>query len=391
MMLVPNSDSPTLTLDHPTIIERIQIWKSTFFSWGDSLTLSAYLEESQYLTTIPLAEDGGMTLWILVDKNEPPNQRRILSSCETFRKRSLTSNAEGNVSNNIIHGVASVFCPPEYRGHGYAGRLMRELRETLRSWQLDGLECVGSILYSDIGKTYYAKLGWLPNIENSQIELQAEQIQKSPLVKDITIEDLPGLCVRDEERIRRAMALPAKDIKARMTIVPDIDHMLWHISKEEFACNRLFDEVPPAKGAMAGPPAEQVWAIWTHRYYGHPEKDAHNNVLYIQRLVMEADETATRIPCDRNRRLGGDKEQRQTEYLKAVLEAAQAEAAEWKLNVVKIWDPTPFVLDMITRMDIQFEVVEREEESIASCLWYEAVDGDGELPSWINNEHYAWV
>ena len=40
--------------------------------------------------------------------------------------------------------------------------------------------------------------------------------------------------------------------KSRIMIVPDIDHMLRYISKEEFACQKLFGGIPRAKGAIAG-------------------------------------------------------------------------------------------------------------------------------------------
>jgi len=77
-------------------------------------------------------------------------------------------------------------------------------------------------------------------------------------------------------------------------------------------------------------------------------------------------------------------------YLKAVLEAAQAEAAEWRLNQVKLWDPTPVVQRMIAQSGIDHIVVEREEDSIASGLWYDGNGKEGAAPHWVNREHYAW-
>jgi len=161
----PNGDSATahsrdLVLRHPTPDECVKIWTATSAFWADSLPLSIYLEESESLTTIPLAKDGNMTTWILVKKKLPPDQRPILCSCETFRKQSLTSDARGNVTQNIVHGIASVFCPPEYRRRGYAARMLKELANVLPTWQLESeCQCVGNIIYSDIGKSYYANLG----------------------------------------------------------------------------------------------------------------------------------------------------------------------------------------------------------------------------------------
>lgn len=387
-----DSQSSDLVLRHPTAEECATIWTSTSASWMDSLTLPAYLEESSYLTTIPLARDKGMTTWILVDRNLPPNQRPVLCSCESFRKRSLTSDSNGNVRDNIVHGIAGVFCPPEYRGRAFPQRMLQELAKILSSWQTNTIPSVGSILYSDIGKKYYAKLGWHPNTTNTHIEFPPRQVVKSSLVQDVAVEDLEALCKRDEAMVRKAMTIPDREVTARITILPDLNHMLWHIAKEEFACNYLFGRIPHAKGAIVGSPGNQVWVVWTHRYYNHPNTHSKSNVLYILRLVMELDETASRLPSDAGRRLIGEKHEEQRKFLRAVIQAAQIEAAEWNLDIVKLWDPTPLVQEMLGQSNIDYVVVEREEDSIASGLWYNEAGQIGTIvPLWVNNEHYAWL
>ncbi|KAL1639149.1 hypothetical protein SLS58_008236 [Diplodia intermedia] len=385
---LPESTSPTLHLSHPTPEERIKIWTATAAAWSDALPLPAYLSESAHLTTVPLAKNGGLTLWILVDSTLPPNERPILCSCESFRKRSLTSNAGGNVEDNIVHGIASVFCPPEYRRRGYATRHMEELAKALHSWQTEQARCVGSVLYSDIGKTYYAKLGWRPNPTNSHVVFQPMKMPQPHAVKSIGEEDLADLCDRDEAMIREAMATPAQ-AKMRLTIVPDLDHMLWHIGKEDFATQYLFGKTAQAKGALAGPPGRQVWAIWTRRYYDHPDAASANNVLYILRLVVEGEGGGEKASVEDQERRAEMRDE-QAGYLKAVLQAAQAEAAEWSLGCVELWDPTPMVQDMIVQSGMEHSVVEREEDSIASGLWYDEDGGVGPAPEWLHNEHYAW-
>ena len=113
---LPDSSSPDLHLAHPTPNECLEIWKATYSSWGDALDLPIYLKESQFLTTIPLAKDG-------VDKDLPEDKRPILCSCESFFKRGLLSDPSGRVEDVIIQGIASVFCPEEYRGRGMLGGL----------------------------------------------------------------------------------------------------------------------------------------------------------------------------------------------------------------------------------------------------------------------------
>ena len=388
---LPSSHSPYLVIRHPTEEECTTISTDTSTEWKDSLSLAKYLEEGQYLATVPLARDGGMTAWILVHKDQAPNERQILCSCESFCKRSLTSDTSGIISENIVHGVASVFSPSEYRGRGYAARMMYELARTLYTWQAEGQQCVGSTLYSDIGKQYYAKLGWLPNSTNSHIELESRALGWLSLATPIMKDEIGDLCWRDEQLVRSHMSTPTREANIRFTIIPDLEHMRWHISKEEFATKHLFNTLPRAKGARAGPSGSKVWALWTHRYYGHPDASTSRNVLYILRLVMEVDETATRLSSDATKRPEPTVYEQQIVYLRAILQAAQTEANEWELDVVKIWDPTPLVLDMLAQGGLEYKVIERENDSIASLLWYDADGGvSDERPLWLNNEHYAW-
>jgi hypothetical protein len=388
---LPDSNSSDLVLRSPTADECVTIWNNTSAEWLDSLTIPLYIEESLFLTTVPLARNGGMATWVLVHKDLPPGKRQILCSCESFWKHSLTSDAGGKVNDNVVHGIASVFCPVPYRRRGYAGRMMQELAKELYTWQTDGLPCVGTTLYSDIGKEYYSKLGWLSNITNSHVEFQPKTGPWPSSVKAVLESDLEDLCKRDEVIIRSQMAKPTADFETRFTIIPNLAHAGWHIGKEDFATQHLFGKPPSAKGAIAGPPGSQVWATWARRYYGRHDAEETSNVLYILRLVMELDETATRLPSDSTKILIQDVYKEQAQYLKAVLQAAQVEAAKWKLDVIKLWDPTPLVLDLLAQSGMEYVIRERQEDSIASLLWYNHEGGiDSNSPFWVNNEHYAW-
>ena len=236
---LPEPDSPDLHLAQASSDECIKIWADTSASWRDSLSTSEYLQEQLYLTTVPLAKDGGMTTWILVERNDPPNHRRILCSCESFFKRSLMADANGNIEEVVIHGIASVFCPFKYRRRGYAARHMTELARVLRTWQSDQVRVAGSVLYSDIGKTFDAKFGWKPHVTNWHVEFRSTNMPRSPLVQELIQDDLGELCRRDEANIRRAMATSVDKVKELMTILPDLDHMLWHMGKENFSTSLL--------------------------------------------------------------------------------------------------------------------------------------------------------
>ncbi|KAL9637630.1 MAG: hypothetical protein Q9204_001793 [Flavoplaca sp. TL-2023a] len=388
---LPDSDSPDLQLTQATPGECAKIWTDTSASWRDSLPVATYLEEQLCLSKVPLAARGGMIMWILVEKNIPPNCRRIFCSCESFHKRSLMTDTDGKVEDVIVYGIASVFCPVDYRRRGYAARHMKELAKTLRNWQSHQARVVGSVLYSDIGKAYYAKFGWKPHASNWHLEFPPVNTPKLSMAQELVQDDLGGICRRDEAVIRAAMAKPTHSGNKLVTILPDLDHMLWHIGKEDFATKYLFGQTPRAKGAIAGLPGHRAWAIWTHRYYMHPNEEAADNVLYILRLVVEGDDSANRLLSrENNKCFWGTEPQSQIESLIAVLQHAQAEAAEWQLNHVKLWEPTPWVQDVIRKSNISHRIVEREEDSVACCLWYVDDSGHEAAPVWINNEHYAW-
>ena len=141
-------------------------------------------------------------------------------------------------------------------------------------------------------KVFYVKLGWQPHATNWHVELSPLKNPKPAPAQERIEDNLTELCRRDEQIIREAMTRPSDRQTKVLRILPDIDHMLWHIGKEIFATERVFGKIPRAKGAIAGSPGDQVWAIWTHRYYRHPDAESSSNVLFILRLVVEDDVTA---------------------------------------------------------------------------------------------------
>lgn len=391
----PTSTSSDLHLDHPTPEKCFQIWATTADAWKDSLTTPLYILESAYLMTVPLAQDGGMTTWVLVDKDRPPNKRDIFCSCETFRKRCIVSDSTGNVTEGIVHGIASVFCPEKFRGRSYAARHMKELATVLRGWQAENGKVIGSVLYSDIGKEYYTRLGWTPNPVNGHLVLSPAMMEIPATSRPVFESELESLCLRDQATIQSDMATPSASRK-RVVILPDLDHMLWHIRKEDFATKYIFGKKAVMRGTIAGVPGKQVWAIWVRRYYRHPDDHSikgadDKNVLYILRLVAEGDETANK-PREGNFTTPMEGYAEQAAALRAVMQAAQAEAADWRLDQVQLWDPSPMVKSLLDQSDLDAVHVERQSHSIASLLWFEDGErlGPEDAPILINNEHYAW-
>jgi len=371
----PDSKSESLYLTHPTPEEKVATWSLNSVNWGSALSMSDYLEREAYLTTVPLARNGGVTHWILVDRTLPPNERPILASCESLRKPVLILR-NGVITKGITHGIGSVFSQPKYRGRGYASRMLRELGPVLKDWQIDPSipgkqSCPFSILYSDIGKKYYAKFGWVP-FPSTHIAFPPAANTKPFTAKPLTYPDLEELCALDGQYIRQDLET-AKGGKIHIALVPDHDTMQWHHMREDFVSGKIFGKSPTIKGAIAGEHGSRVWAIWTRAFYG-PLKPESGNTLHILRLVIE-DEKDTEVNAAK---------------LKGILEIAQAEAKEWQLGHVELWNPTEVVKEMVKRTGLEHSEVEREEESIASLMWYGEGSGKADEIEWVGNEKYGW-
>lgn len=384
-MQLPDATSPTLHLSHPTPSEKTATWTLNSKNWGTTLTLPSYLDRESYMANTPLSRDGGITYWILVDQESTPDSRPILGSLETIRKRALIARG-GQVKEVITHGIGSVFCNPEYRGKGYASRMLKELGPTLNKWQTDtkvpgSEECTFSILYSDIGKKYYAKHGWLPfpsthiffppypplpaptnGHTNGTVTETATRLKNA---------DIEALCVLDEKYIRKELA-HAQDGKTHVALVPDYETMQWHHLREDFMTSRIFSQSPITRGAIAGSPGNRVWAVWTRSFYGPVDRVESGNTLHFLRLVVEDE----------------DDVEGNVEKLKGIVKIAQKEAAEWKCIGVEIWNPTPIVKKLVEKLGLDHSEIEREEESIASLMWYG--EGTGEDVVWVGNEKFGW-
>ncbi|KAF7869967.1 hypothetical protein EAF04_004751 [Stromatinia cepivora] len=383
--MFPDYNSPDLHLAHPTPEEKLATWNLNYEEWGKSLSKSDYLHREQYLASVPLTSDDGMTYWCLVDKNAPPNSREIYASCESLRKRAFISK-KGKVEEVIIHSIGSVFCPPKNRGHRYASRMMTDLGSILRTWQLDPnipgrSQIPASILFSDIGKKFYANHGWLPfpssHIALPPIPKDTKALQSS-LASPLKSEDIPALCTLDVQYIRRVLER-ASDNKTHIALLPDHATIQWHHLRENVMSTPIFGHAPEIKGAIAGSnPGSRVWAYWTRGYYNPIDSPNSSNCLHILRLVIEDE-----VDNDEN-----------AQKLESVLRFAQMEAQEWKMKDVQFWNPTRLVEQLLDRSDLGGEGthqrVEREEESVASLMWYGEGGGTVNELEWWGNEKYGW-
>lgn len=381
-MGLPSKDAPDVRLVLMTPEEDLAQHHANSTEWSGALNLEQYLRRETFLADQEITRNGGLTAWALVHQPNGAESRQVLAGCETYKKKMLVRR-NGEVEEAIAHGVGSVFCPKQFRGQGYAGRMMKDLGERLKSWNVEGEEEVlCSVLYSDIGKKFYAARGWQA-FPSAHIALPPQENTKDKLseVGLLKAEDIPELCKVDEELIRERM-LRDKSEKPAVAILPDNRTIEWHHAREDFVANEILGKKPTIKGAVAGPEGERVWCYWTRVF-----SKAEPNVLHILRLVIENPEFEDFSPANPEQ-TGSAKDSSTTKAIAAVLAAAQLQAAEWDMKEVQIWNPTSTTLAAAQILDSHAAVVHRDEESIASLLWYG--QGSWEDVVWVGNEKYGW-
>jgi hypothetical protein len=383
---LPHADSPNLELVPATAEERQMTIRLNSRAWKGPLTLEQYYEREDRLRQQNLTKDGALVSWILVDRRQKPNSRVILSSCETYRKPAYLA-YQGKLEDIICHGIGSVFCRSEFRGRGYAGRMIAEMAKKLETWQSENQprkQGVFSVLFSDIGKKFYARYGWTP-FPSSHLTLPP--ITDNEYTTSVGITKLPEARPLNSEEVRMSMCSDAlvrkfkdqlrvaseQSPSAKVAIAPDYDHMVWHWAREEF-----YEEIgvfnkksPVVKGA--GVDSQNVYCSWVRTVGDTPTSHA----LYILRWVYDepttpAEEVAT------------------VEAIAAILRRAQLEAGELSMSCVEFWNPTPLVEKAAKMLEPTVSVKHRDESSITSLKWNGAKQGLGDDVEWFWNEKYSW-
>lgn len=375
---LPAGESPDLILVPATPAERIASIKLNSVAWKGPLDVETYIEREDHLMQQRLTRDG-LTCWILVDRNEPVGGRTILSSCESYRKKALMAH-DGQVEDVATHGVGSVYCRPEFRGKGYAKRMFEELRLKLDTWEMEEesrRKSLFTVLFSDIGKKFYAQFGWRPFL-SSHMSLPAMEsaVDGGDVTRDLFAKDVQQTVCSEAvlAKLRDQMRVASlKSSKAKIAILPDFDHFVWHWAREEFFAEKLLPERSPPVVKGAGNDQARVYCAWNRNFGETPE----DNVLYILRWVYD-DPTS---PAE---------EQAMIKAMASILRRAQHEAHEWNMSKVEFWNPTPLLQKAMTLVDPKAELVHREKDSIASLRWTGSEDGLSEDVEWWLNEKYAW-
>lgn len=199
--------------------------------------------------------------------------------------------------------------------------------------------------------------------------------------------DLAELCTIDETLLRSKMEKnSSQSTQVQVTLIPDLQTYQWHHAREEFVAEELLGRVPAVKGAIVGTdPGRRVWCVWT-RTFGDTEAE---NVLEILRFVIEG-ETESRNPTTAfDGKLADLKAPIKEQILAAasVLYIAQREAAEWTMQQIRLWNPTPWTVRAVRELHPSARIIEREKESITSLRWHGV---EPKAVKWVTNEKFSW-
>ena len=383
-MTVADVASATVVLAHPNRDEQVHTWEQTRPSWGPTYTAQGYIEREDFLLKCPLAKDGGLTSWILTDSSavvQPDKKLRpILSSCETYRKRAVVRGTDGVVRDVTAHGIASVFTFEDCRRRGYANKMLQLVGEEFAKEEtVKAGAAQFSVLFSDIGKKFYGDLGWKP-FPSTHLSFPTKPFVTGfdDRLTPIDDDNLASLAELDERVLRIKMqSPPTGSAKVRAAILPDYNTLEWHIARETYMANHVFNSNGPKKNGVlytpAGHPNQRVWGIWSAIWYGGRERPE-MNVLNFLRFGVEDDNIS---------------DQELSKAIKAIIGAAHSMAHEWLCTKVDMWNPDTRTQKLISAMpELDGELVHREKTNIASLRWF----GEGSVDDveWVANEKFEW-
>ncbi|KAH8681592.1 hypothetical protein BX600DRAFT_505259 [Xylariales sp. PMI_506] len=380
---LPSADSSKLILTFPTEVEKRRTWSLNHREWGGGLDRDEYLGRERYLASLPLCVGGSMRYWILTDSSVPTDTRPVLASCETLKKKVLYAEpGSTELKEAVTYGIGSVFTAPQFRGKRYASRMLQELGKRLANgFENDEngktYKPIASALWSDIGKSFYAKMGWVPHPSaHVSFSVSGSHLggSEAPEAAAVTFENIDSFCKLDEALLRKEITEYPDTGRTRFAFIPNGDQIRWHFYRDNFITKivRKGQAESHVKGAVAGPEGQRVWAVWS-RYYSGDGNDTDQNKLYILRLGIE--------------NVAASAEELAAPFT-AVMRKAEAEAREWNLGKMDMWNPSPLVNELIKKSGLEHDIVERELDSIPSIMWHG--DGDSNKVEWLWNEKYCW-
>ncbi|KAF8943703.1 hypothetical protein BGZ47_005129 [Haplosporangium gracile] len=354
----------------PDIIQ--QTWTNNRVEWGPSLDEETYYARERILASQEFTRDNKLQVWILVPKtfdSAKPQLNLILSAVETFERPGILAAKDQGLKDVLSISVASVFTPARYRGRGYASLMMKLLWKEISNTK--GVSF--SFLYSDVGPTFYGRLGWTPKRSEEIVIPTAHTIQNSSstaatdgdistehnsmTVEKVTDFNLLELIAADTEQVRtllKAQIETASPSKVFVVVTPEPTCVLWLHARARFTAQHIL-KLEQYQITEWGAKQGKSFALWFH--------DLLKGQLFIIRWYLDLSD--------------GD------ETARALIDAAQTEARKWKLSKVVIWNPDQSLADLL-RLEIKY----RDSAIPSLGLVNSTLEPDN--VEWVHNEKYSW-
>lgn len=329
-------------------------WQLNGDAWAAPMDIDDYISREGYLSEQSLTRDGRCIYWILAHKEDGTH---IVASCESIKKTVFIAGKGTGVNGGYVeatgYAIASVYTNPKYRRMGMAAYMLRKLQENMDAES----EC--SVLYSDIGKIYYANLGWkvFPS-DQATIHLHSEKfsLPAIPKTRYLTLDELEPLCEMDVAAMKaKFMKLASDHTRTHVAFAPDYAQISWQLAREQFMTSVIFNRQIERRGAITT--SGRSWVYWDH--------DWREKKLKILRFVLLDAHPQTGAPVS--------EEEKVWDVVK-LLQAAAAEAVEWGLKKVLVWNPDATTTRGIKGFhnfheDVDVIFDERKDTAIPSLRW----------------------
>lgn len=140
-----------------------------YTKWGaPMLNMEQYQMKAQLQRETPFAKRSTIH-WALVERTALDKEDddaltvddgvplpAIYSKCECHREECMMRKTDGTIVQGYSYHIGSVFTNPEHRKQGLASFFLKQVAAKLEAMP----NALGSVLYSDVGPTFYDQLGW---------------------------------------------------------------------------------------------------------------------------------------------------------------------------------------------------------------------------------------
>ena len=227
-----------MILRDATPAEMATVLGQTAPVWSEGLLVPAYSEWVQTLMDSAWGKAGNMRFLVLADEEK----KDVVAGMKLYRLSARLERSPVSVG-----GIGAVFTFTQHRGHGHAGAMISAAHRIMVE-RGDAF----SLLYSDIGATYYARLGY-QELDPRPVMIQVPEKGSAPAgVRRMHRADLDTLL-----RLRQI-----EDEKAPFAILRNDDYFRFLLARWSFPTSHHGPEGWESRIMLAGSQG-YLWSLFT--------------------------------------------------------------------------------------------------------------------------------